>query len=197
MLPLSIVTLGHVHAEDLEPLTHSFTRIEQLVLDINPRDPLAKHRPEFHRAVDAATADWVLIVREREKTSRELGEEIARVIEVPPARAFRIGTVVLYAGAPLQMGRESELRLLDKRRLERSAEGELRVDGGELQLAQSFTAASFESARAHRDYLAGSGAKRRPAVGRILRFLLDVVAVRTLDRNTLRYIWIEAGFVRF
>ena len=40
-LQISIVTLGHVHEQDIAPLTPHFTRIEQLVLDINPREPLS------------------------------------------------------------------------------------------------------------------------------------------------------------
>jgi hypothetical protein len=35
---LSIITLGHVHAEELTALTPHFERIEQLVLDVPPRD---------------------------------------------------------------------------------------------------------------------------------------------------------------
>ena len=66
---LAVITLGHVHTEDLAPLTLLFEHIEQLVLDIPPRDELSQHRAEFNRAVDAASTDWILVVREREETA--------------------------------------------------------------------------------------------------------------------------------
>ena len=53
---LSVIALGHVHAEDLEPLTTRFTHIEQLVLDIAPRDPLSRHRAELNRAIEIGRA---------------------------------------------------------------------------------------------------------------------------------------------
>jgi hypothetical protein len=71
---LGVITLGHVHAEELEPLTRHFEHLEQLVLDISPQTPLADHRAELNRAVDAATADWLLIVREREVVDEPLRE---------------------------------------------------------------------------------------------------------------------------
>ena len=77
---LSVVTLGHVHAEDLTALTPHFAKVEQLVLDIPPRDDLAQHRAELNRAVDAASGDWVLIVREREVVDEALANEIASAI---------------------------------------------------------------------------------------------------------------------
>src|SRR5256885_1941508 len=53
---LGVITLGHVHAEELEPLTKQFEHLEQLVLDIEPRASLAEHRAELNRAGDAARA---------------------------------------------------------------------------------------------------------------------------------------------
>ncbi len=196
MLPLSIVTLGHVHAEDLEPLTRHFSRLEQLILDVNPRDPIAKHRPELHRAVDAATADWVLIVREREKVGEKVAEEIARSIDVPQARAFRIRTTPFYQGRELRIGIAGDVRLFDKRRFDRTVNEELRVDGPTLALANGFSSMTFASAAEHRDYLRASGATTHSTIRRALIFLRDAIGSRALDRNTLRYIWTEAGFDR-
>src|SRR5690348_18151611 len=76
---LAIITLGHVHTEDLVALTPHCEHIEQLVLDIPPRDELSAHRAEFNRAVDAASTDWILIVREREVVDDALAKEIVAV----------------------------------------------------------------------------------------------------------------------
>src|SRR5437588_486406 len=89
-MQLSIVTLGHVHAEDLTALTPYFTKLEQLVLDIAPRDELVKHRPELNRAVDAATDDWILIVREREIVGDALAKEMAEAMTGAKAWGFRV-----------------------------------------------------------------------------------------------------------
>ena len=61
---LGVITLGHVHAEELSALTPHLQHLEQLVLDVPFDDPLSKHRAELNRAVDAATDDWLLIVRD-------------------------------------------------------------------------------------------------------------------------------------
>src|SRR5437773_10678622 len=111
-MQLSIVTLGHVHAEDLTALTPHFTKLEQLVLDIAPRDPLTKHRAELNRAVDAASDDWILIVRERETIDDALANEIASAMSAAKAWGFRIRSTPYYAGKPLRVGDEDgELRL--------------------------------------------------------------------------------------
>ncbi|HEV3485401.1 MAG TPA: hypothetical protein VG106_08340, partial [Vicinamibacterales bacterium] len=94
---LSIVTLGHVHAEDLAALTTRFEHLEQLVLDVPPREPLDKHRAELNRAIDAATADWILIVREREVIDDALADEILAAASSGKAWGFRIRSVVFYA----------------------------------------------------------------------------------------------------
>src|SRR5438270_592986 len=86
---LGVITLGHVHAEELEPLTRHFEHLEQLVLDITPRAPLADHRAELNRAVDAATADWLLVVREREVVDEPLPIDSAEVTEAAKAWGFR------------------------------------------------------------------------------------------------------------
>src|SRR5688572_163794 len=112
---LSIIALGHVHAEDLAALTPHFTRLEQLVLDIQPREPLAHHRAEFNRALDAASTEWVLIIREREQVSDALAREIAAAVADAKAWGFRISVIPYYAGRPLRIGAaEAEIRLFHK-----------------------------------------------------------------------------------
>lgn len=197
---LSIVALGEVHLEDVQPLTTRFQRIEQLVLDVPARDPLAKHRAEFNRAVDAAGGDWLLIVREHEVVDEPLAEEIARATVEAKARGFRIRSVPYYAGRPLLIGTpEADIRLFHRRYYLRYAnKGEwdqLAVQGSVVRLENALSSVTWKSAQEHRDYLA-KAAVPHSGLRRVLLFVRDAIGCRTLDRNTLRYIWTEAGFDR-
>jgi hypothetical protein len=196
--PLSVITLGHVHAEDLVALTPHFSRIEQLVLDVPPRDPLAQHRAEFNRAVDAATADWILVVREREQLGDALAAEIADAAAAAKARGFRIRSIPMYAGKPLRVGRhDGEVRLFHRRYYLRFANKgewqEIAVQGSVVRLAHALQSVTFASADEHRAHLAGRAAPHS-WLRRVLLFLRYLVGTRTLDGNTLRYLWIEASF---
>jgi hypothetical protein len=197
-LLLSIVALGHVHAEDLAALTPHFAKIEQLVLDVPPRDALAKHRAEFNRAVDAATADWVLVVRERETIDDALAGEIVEAAVAAKARGFRIRSVPFYAGKPLRIDdRHAEVRLFHRRYYIRYANkgqwDELSIQGSVVRLAHPLRSITFASAEEHRAYLA-ERAKPHSATRRALLFARYVLGARARDANTLRYLWIEAGF---
>ena len=196
--PLSIVTLGHVHTDDLVALTPHFSRIEQLVLDIPPRDPLAEHRAEFNRAVDAATADWVLVIREREQIDDALAKEIAEVAAAAKARGFRIRSIPQYAGKPLQVGSaEGEVRLFHRRYYLRFANKgawqEIAVQGSVVRLANALHSVTFATPEEHRAHLAERAAPHS-SLRRMLLFLRYLIGTRKFDRNTLRYLWIEAGF---
>lgn len=198
MHPLSIITLGDVHAESLAPLSDHFSRLEQLVLDINPRDPLAKHRAEFNRAVDASSADWILVVREREDVDAELAKEIALVTSDAKAWGFRIRSVPYYAGKPLRLGpREGEVRLFHKRHYLRFANkgewAEIAVQGTVVRSANALRSVTFTSADEHRAYHEKNSVPQS-ALRRVLRFLRDAIGTRAHDANTLRYLWIEAAF---
>ena len=189
---LAIVALGHVHAEDLAALTTRFEHIEQLVLDVDPRDEIGRHRAELNRAIDAASTDWLLIVREREVVDDALAQEIAEAMRAAKAWGFRIQSVPYYAGKPLQIGRtEGELRLLHRRHVLRR--GDLAVQGTVVRLGNAFRSVTFATAEEHRAHLA-ERAKARSAIGRALMFLRYLAGTGTLDRNTLRYLWMEAAF---
>ena len=197
-LPLSLVALGHVHSEDLVALTPYFARIEQLVLDIPPRDPLSKHRAEFNRAVDAATFDWVLIVREREVIDDALAREIAETATAAKARGFRIRSVPIYAGRPLRLADEGgEVRLFHRRYYMRYADKgqweELAIQGTVVRLAGAFRSITFATPEEHRQHLASKAAPHS-LLRRVLLFIRYVLGTRARDANTLRYLWIEAGF---
>jgi len=189
---LSIVTLGHVHSEDLAPLTTKFEHLEQLVLDIPPRDSLSDHRAELNRAIDAATADWLLIVREREMIDEGLAQEIASVTASGKAWGFRIQAIAIYAGKPLRIPQNDlELRLFHRRHLLRR--GDLAVQGTVVRMNAALHSITFATANEHREHLAKK-ATRRSMVPRVLLFLRYILGARTTDANTLRYLWIEAGF---
>jgi hypothetical protein len=189
---LSIVTLGHVHTEDLTALTPHFTKLEQLVLDVAPRVTLVDHRAELNRAIDAAASDWILIVREREVVGDALAREIAAVIAEGRVRGFRIRTTPIYSGKPLRIqSEEGELRLFHRRYFLRR--GELTVQGTVVRLVNSFEATTFASAQEHRDYLGKTGVPHS-GLRHVLLFTRYALGARTLDGNTLRYLWIEAGF---
>jgi hypothetical protein len=195
---LSIITLGNVHAEALEPLTPYFTRLEQLVLDVAPRDPLAKHRPELNRAIDAASADWLLILREREAIDAALAAEIGKEVKEARVWGFRVRSLPWYADKALRIGNDpGEVRLFHKRHYLRFANrgewDELTVQGTVLRLENALRSITFESANAHRDYLGKTGVPHSN-VRRALLFVRYALSTRTLDTNTLRYLWIEAGF---
>jgi hypothetical protein len=197
-LRLSIIALGDIHAEDLQPLTTRFEHIEQLVLDIPPRNPLSKHRAEFNRAVDAASADWVLIVRERETVDEALAQEVLEVATAAKARGFRIRSTPFYAGKPLHVTHDDgEVRLFHRRNYIRYANKgeweEVTVQGSVVRLANAFRSITFATADEHRAHLAAKAA-RQSAIRRVLVFVGYALATRARDANTLRYLWIEAGF---
>ena len=194
-MQLSLITLGHVHEQDINALTPFCTRIEQLVLDINPRASLAEHRSEFNRAVDASTADWIIVIREREMVDDALAKEIVEAANAAKAWGFRIRTVPIYAGKPLRFAiGDGQLRMFHRRHYLRHAP-DVAVQGTVIRLQNAFHAITFESAAAHFAHLA-TIAKRRSMVAQTLHFLRDAILTRSTDANTLRYLWTEAGFAR-
>lgn len=191
-MQLSIVTLGHVHTEDLAALQTHFTKLEQLVLDVPPRVDFTDHRAELNRAVDAGTADWVLIVREREVVDDALAREIVAVMTAAQARGFRIRSVPYYAGQPLRINvDDGELRLFHRRYLLRR--GEMGVQGSVVRMKNELRSVTFATSEEHRAYLA-ERAKPHSKLRRALMFARYVLGTRTRDRNTLRYLWIEASY---
>ena len=195
---LAIVTLGHVHSEDLAPLTLLFEHLEQLVLDIPPRDDLAQHRAELNRAIDAASTDWIRIVREREVIDDALAKEILAAMNDGKARGFRSRSVPFYAGKPLRIGNASgEVRLFHRRFYMRFANkgqwDEIMVQGSVVRLTNALRSVTFASAEEHRAHLA-ERASTRSWLPRALLFLRYILGARARDRNTFRYLWIEAGF---
>lgn len=187
-----------MHAEDLAPLTTRFTHIEQLVLDVPARDALSRHRAELNRAIDAATADWMLVVREREMIDDALATEIAHAVSEAKARGFRIRAVPFYAGQPLRLEEGTgEVRLFHRRNYLRHANkgewDEITVQGSVVRLTNMLRSVTFATAEEHRAYLAAK-AKSHSWLRRAWTFVRYVIGTRTRDANTLRYLWIEASY---
>src|ERR1700737_1367703 len=152
MNELSIVTLGHIHTEAIESLTPHCSRIEQLVTDLPPRVSFAEKRAELNRAIDAASSDWILVLREREVVDPELAAEIARVIAAADPWGFQIRVRPFYAGKPLHLGGDAgELRLFHRRHLIRR--GDFAVQGTVIRLQHPLMARTFDSAEEHRAFL--------------------------------------------
>ena len=185
---LSVVCLGHVHNEAIEPLTAHLSRLEQIVTNLPGDVSLNESRAEINRAIDAAANDWILILRERETIGDALAAELSRAITESRAWGYRVATTPIYAGKPLRVDAEGELRLFQRRHLLRR--GALHVEGSVVRMNNAFHAMTFESVESHRAYLEKTAA-RRSAPARVLVFLRNA---RTVDAHTLRYLWIESGF---
>jgi hypothetical protein len=187
-LNLSVISVGHVHTEAIEALTAHLSRLEQVVTNLAPRTVLGEHRAEINRAIDAAANDWILILREREFVGAALAAEMTAAISSSQAWGYRIRTRPLYAGKPLRIGGDGELRLLHRRHLLRR--GELNVEGSVVRMHEPLHAPTFDSYAEHRAWLERN-AVPHSTLRRVLLFLRNA---RTTDTNTLRYLWIEAGF---
>ncbi|HET7712617.1 MAG TPA: hypothetical protein VFL80_11860 [Thermoanaerobaculia bacterium] len=191
-MQLSIITVGHVHTDALAALTNHFTRLEQVVVDLPPDASVERHRADFNRAVDAAANDWILLLREREILDPPLAQEIAEAAAAAKAWGFRIRSVPFYCGRPLRLGvPDGDLRLFHRRHLLRR--GPLAVQGTVVRLRGSLRSVSFESTDEHRAHLLRTEVPHS-GLRTLLVFLKHGLAARTLDGNTLRYLWIEASF---
>jgi hypothetical protein len=200
MPALTIIALGTIRAEDVRPLAHRFAPLEQIDLPLPPQAALEEHKGELNRAIGAAASDWVLILREREFIDPELGEEIARATAEPPkAWAYRMRSVAFYAGAPLRIGQQDlgEIRLFHRRhyvRFEAKKEATaMRVQGTVIRLDAPLRSMTFDTPEEHLVYLERTAVPRSFA-RRLSLFARTLIATRTLDANTIRYLWIEAGY---
>lgn len=190
---LSVITLGHVHSDPLNPLTPHFTRLEQVQTNLPARASLEDHRAELNRAIDAAAADWIFILREREEIDVPLAREISEsASDSPRAWGYRVRTVPYYSGQPLRIGSAAgELRLLHRRHLTRR--GDLLVQGSVIRLGHTLRMETFASSAEHRAYLEKTAVPHSWLRHRLL-FARNAMTTRARDVNTLRYLWIEAAF---
>ncbi|HEX8154684.1 MAG TPA: hypothetical protein VF698_16240, partial [Thermoanaerobaculia bacterium] len=127
-----------------------------------------------------------------------LAKEIADAANAAKAWGFRIRAVAYYAGAPLRLLQDGgEVRLFHKRHYLRFANkgewDEVSVQGTIIRLQHELRSVTFGTSAEHYEYLAKHGRKRSP-IRRMLTFIGYALGARTADANTLRYLWIEAGW---
>jgi hypothetical protein len=197
---ISVLALGHVTTDVTENLVRRVGAIEQIDLRLERDSAIAGHVAEINRAIDAATCDWVLIVRAHESIGVRLAEEIAASIGASPrAWGYRVRTQPTYRGAPLdlQAPDEGELRLLHRRHARFLPGGELKVQGTVIRTREPLEASSFASDAEHERWLAEQG-QRRGLLGRLGTFIVDAARCGPFraGRNGLRYLWVNAGWKR-
>jgi hypothetical protein len=200
MSGLTIIALGAIHGDDVRPLANRFAPLEQIDLSLPPRAALEEHKGELNRAIAAAANEWVLILRQREFVDPELAEEIYRAtVEPTKAWAYRLRSIAFYNGAPLRIGQkdDGEIRLFHRRhyvRFEAKKEATaMRVQGTVIRLDAPLRSMTFETAQEHLLELERT-AVPRSFFRRLGVFAHALVTTRTLDANTIRYLWIEAAY---
>jgi hypothetical protein len=67
------------------------------------------------------------------------------------------------------------------------------VQGPVVRLANALHSVTFATPEEHRKHLAEHGSAHSP-LKRVLLFASYLLGTRTLDANTLRYLWIEAAY---
>jgi hypothetical protein len=197
-MTLTLLALGHLPASAIESLLSRLPPIEAIELLLPLGAPLEEHKGELNRAIDAATNDWILIVRQHEVVDEQLAAEIALAMHDARAWGFRIRTIPIYCGRPLRLATDDgEIRLFHRRhyaRFEARREARaMRVQGTVVRLDTPLRAVTFATAQEHRGHLAARFAPHS-AVRRALIFARNAIALRSIDSNTLSYVWIEAGF---
>ncbi|MFA6956225.1 MAG: hypothetical protein WC538_10170 [Thermoanaerobaculia bacterium] len=197
---ITLLALGRVTTAGTENLVRRVGAIEQIDLRLEHDSPIAGHVAEINRAIDAASCDWVLIVRAHESIGERLAEEIAASIGPSPrAWGCRLRTQPTYRGAPLNLEPhgDGELRLLHRRHARFLPGGELKVQGTVIRTREPLEAVSFASEEEHERWLAERGKRRNP-LGRIGAFALDAFRCGPFraGANGLRYLWLNAGWKR-
>jgi len=190
---LSILTSGPVEDRRLAPL--SFIADMEILSYRESADARGRNI-----VLRKARHDWVLLLHEAESVPLPLISEIERVTRSgAQAWAFRISVVPYYRGRPLRLRvRAAEIRLIHRRHCrfdERSTSGELKTEGPVIRLQQTLRLDTYDSTGEHRSYL------ERTAVPHSRLRQILIFAARALSTtsalsglNTMRYLWIEAGF---
>jgi len=196
---LTILSLGPLNSASVEPLREVASAVEIIELDVPARPHLPDSAAVLNRAMEAASYQWILILRQGERISRELAVEISHVaVETPGSWGFRLRSIPYYAGRPLLLGDRSdgEIRLVHRRRCRFDAgKQEVNVPGTVVRLQEPLRHQTFSSSEEHRKFLANEGVPHS-LLRRILLFIRNALATGALFRSwiTLRYLWIEAGF---
>lgn len=197
---ITLLAFGRVTTDGTEQLVRKVGAIEQIDLRLERDSPIAAHVAEINRGIDAASCDWVLLVRANETIGEALATEIAASIGVTPrAWGYRIRVQPTYCGAPLDLepAAEGELRLLHRRHARFLPGGEFKVQGTVIRAREALEAGSFASRDEHERWLASQGTRRAMAA-RVGVFLLDLLRCGPFrcGVNGFRYLWVNAGWRR-
>jgi hypothetical protein len=197
---LSVLMIGAESAQRLPALEGRFARFELLQLPGDPERDLRAAGREINRIVDDAISPWILILRNGERVSERLAEEIALAVGPSPrAWGFRIRSRLTYGGRPLLIGRagEGEIRLFHRRHARLGAEAsarEMKVQGSVVRLRSGLERELYSDSRSHLADLEQRG-RRVTASIRLFRFLRRAVEEGAWrSPATLRFLWIEARF---
>ncbi|MBI2214045.1 MAG: hypothetical protein HYU52_10395 [Acidobacteria bacterium] len=197
---ITLLALGPVTTDCTEHLVRQVGAIEQIDLRLEHDAPLAAHVAEINRAIDAATCDWILLVRAHETVGEALAAEIAMSAGPSPrAWGYRIRTQPTYRGKPLTLEPlgDGELRLLHRRHVRFLAGGDPKVQGTVIRTREPLEASSFASSAEHASWLAERGT-RRGFLGRLGVFAVDALRCGPLraQANGLVYLWVNSGWKR-
>lgn len=197
---ITVLGFGRVTTDNTEHLVRRVGAIEQIDLRLERDAPIAAHVAEINRAIDAASCDWVVLVREHETVGEALAAEIAEsIVSATRAWGFRLRTRPLYRGAPLDLepAGEGELRLLHRRHARFLPGGEPKVQGTVIRTREPLDASTFTSEDEHRLWLAERGT-RRGMVARAMVFAIDAVRCGPFraGSNGLHYLWVNAAWRR-
>lgn len=196
---LTILSLGPLNSGSVDSLRAVASAVEVIELDLPPLSHLPASSAVLNRAIEAASYPWILVLRGGERISPDLAAEIAHVaVETPGSWGFRLRSVPYYAGRPLLLGDRSdgEIRLIHRRRCRFvTGKPEVNVPGTIVRLSQHLRQETFASPAEHRRFLETRSVPHS-LLRRMLLFTRNAVATGSLlrDWNTLRYLWIEAGF---
>lgn len=197
---LTVLAMGRVEPHDLASLRGRFPVVEQIDLPLPGDAEAAAHAAVINRAVDAAHAPWILILRERESIGEDLAREIGHAAtENPSAWAFRVRSQPWYSGAPLRLGREDdgEIRLFHRRRarIDPSSPRGMTLQGTVIRIRSALRRETFSSTREHEAYLRMRGVPHS-IPRRTLLFFASWLRARgwRSGRAGTIYLWIESGF---
>lgn len=195
---LSVVVAGHPEPSAIENLRKVLDHLELVETNLDPLQRFVGQQAQVNRAIDAAANDWILLLRQHERVTPQLAEEIAQtLVESPRAWGFRCSSETYYAGERLRLEPPGapELRLLHRRHA-RVRDGAEFVQGTIVRTRNPLIRESFASVEDHEAFLADGGIPHS-RFRAILILLRNAIATGAIFRkNDLRYLWREAKWDR-
>lgn len=200
---VTVFTLGGIREGAVDRLAETFGSVEVLPLDLDRDASLSDAQPALRAAVNRASHDWVLLLRDGEGVPAPAAAELsASVTEPPKAWGFRLRVQPSCGGRPLLLdpALSGEIRFFHRRHARFDLRGrgaEMNVEGTVLRLREPLGREMFASHEAHRAWLATHGVPHS-SLRRVLLFAKRAWVSRALlgSRVSLRDLWDEAGWDR-